>query len=118
MGAGEGARDEQRGGSRGGWDFGGGLQASQCREAGIYLGDFGRLVLALLVARAGGGGGWCASFEAWEFGWSGGLRPGILKGLNMVLAALYLIIFLGYTIVKFKDSFLSTTNCGIHYIFC
>ena len=46
LGAGEGARDEQRGGPLGGWDFGGGLRASRCREA-----------------RGGGGGSWCALLE-------------------------------------------------------
>ena len=59
-GAGEGARDEQRGGPRGGRGFGGGWLASRCREA-----------------RVGGGGGWCALPEACGFGWSGGVRPGI-----------------------------------------
>jgi len=33
VGAGEGARDEQRAGPRGGWNFGEGWQASLCREA-------------------------------------------------------------------------------------
>ena len=55
MGAGEAARDEQQGGPRGGWGFGGGLQASRCREAGISLGKFGCIVVALLMARVGGG---------------------------------------------------------------
>ncbi len=54
MGAGEGARNEQQGGPRGGCGFGGGWLTSRCREA-----------------RVGGGGGWCALPEAWGFGWSG-----------------------------------------------
>ena len=62
QGAGEAVRDEQGGGPRGGWDFGGGGQASRCREA-----------------RAGGGGGWCTLFEAWGFCWSGGVSPGIFN---------------------------------------
>ena len=62
MGAGEAARDEQRGGPRGGRDFSGGLLASRCREA-----------------RVGGGGGWCGLPEAWGFGWSGGGGPRIFN---------------------------------------
>ena len=62
MGAGEGARDEQRSGPRGGWSFGGGRLASRCREA-----------------RGGGGGGWCALPETWGFCWSGGVSPGIFN---------------------------------------
>ena len=63
VGAAAAARDEQQGGPRGGWDFGGGWRASRCREA-----------------RVGGGGGWCSLPEAWGFGWGGGVSPGIFNG--------------------------------------
>ena len=62
LGAGEGARDEQQSCPSRGWAFGGGWLASRCREA-----------------RVGCGGGWCALPEAWGFGWSGGLSPGIFN---------------------------------------
>lgn len=46
------------------------------------------------------------------------LRPWCNNGFNMVRAALYSISFFGFYIFKFINSFLSTTNRGMHYIFC
>jgi len=40
------------------------------------------------------------------------------NGLNMVRAALYSISFFGFDDFNFINSFLSTTNCGMHYICC